>query len=87
MDQTPAIAETVGVIALDVKSLLGVVLKDGHCVIAALEEQFDRLGAKLGGVETVEENRTATALGVADFAREDGFFGGITAVLPAAARG
>ena len=45
------------------------------------EQQVDRLAAQLRAVETVEQNRPAAALGVADFAGEDRGLGRFVAAL------
>src|SRR5688572_19559708 len=73
VDEAPAVAEAVRIVALDMESVAGVVLEDGHGVVLAFEEKFDGLGAKLCPVEAVEEDRPAAALGVAHFTSEDGF--------------
>ena len=71
VDHAPAVAEVVGVDAVDVEAALAVPLQDGDAVDVAFQQQVDGLAAELGGVEAVEEDRPAAALGVADFTSED----------------
>ena len=80
MDDPPAVAELVGIHAVEVEAAVAV-LQGRHAVVVALEQQFDRLAAELGGVEAVEEDRPAAALGVADFPDEDGGVGALVAAL------
>ena len=48
-------------------------MQDRDGVVLAFDEQIDGLRAELRGVEAVEQDRPAAALGVADFTGEDRF--------------
>ena len=52
-------------------------MEDRNGVIAPFDEEVHGFGAEKGCVKAVEENGPAAALGMADFARKDGFLGGI----------
>ena len=80
MDAAPAIAELVGVDAVEGEAAVAI-LEGGDAVVETLEEQVDGLAPELRGVEAVEEDRPPTALGVADFADEDGGVGALVAAL------
>jgi len=82
VDQTPAIAKTVGVEALHVEAAFGAVLEDGYRVVPALDEKVDRLRTELSRVETVEQDRPAAELGVTNFSGEDRFAGGFAPAVP-----
>ena len=69
----PAVAEGVAVVAVHVEAALGAPLEDRDRVAHAVEQHVDRLAPELGGVEAVEQDRTAPALRVPDLPREDGF--------------
>ena len=72
VDQAPAVAEAVGVVAVDVEALRGVVLEEETALLRPSTSSSTALRAELRGVEAVEEDRPSAALGVADFAGEDG---------------
>ena len=76
MNETPAIAEAVRIVAFHVKSLVGVVLKDRSGVVASFNQQIDGLRSELGCKETIEENRPPAALRMADFSGEKGTMNG-----------
>ena len=67
VDEPPAIAETVGIVAFHVEPLRRVVLQDGDGVVASFQQQIHRLGAELGRIEAVEQDRAPAALRVPDF--------------------
>src|SRR5688500_15351429 len=73
VDETPPVAEPVGVVALDVKALRRVVLENGDGVVAAFGQKLDRFATLLRRVKPIEENWTATPLRVPDFPDENGF--------------
>ena len=78
VDDPPAVAELVGVHAVELEAAVPV-LERRDAVVVAVEEQVDGLAAELRGVEPVEQDRPAAALGVADLADEDG---GVGALVP-----
>ena len=81
VNQAPAVAKPVRVVALDVKALVGVVLEDGHGVVAPFHQQIDGLRAEQRRVEPVEEDGPAAALRVPDFPGEDRFPGRAPAAI------
>ena len=70
VNDAPAIAEIVAVDAADVEASLAVVLQDGDAVDLPFEQQVDRVAAELRAHRTIEVDRPAAALRVADFAGE-----------------
>ena len=81
MDEAPAVAEAVGVVAFHMKPFAAGVLQNGDGVVAAFDQQVHRLGPELRGIKAVKQNGPAAALGVADFAGEDGLLGGFAAPI------
>jgi hypothetical protein len=71
VNQAPAIAKTIRVVAFHVKALVGAVLENRHGVVAPFDEEVDCFRAEQGCIEPVEENGPSAALGVADFAGKD----------------
>src|SRR4051794_28386104 len=55
------------------KTFVGVVLEQRHGVVAAFDEQVDRLCSEERRVKPIEENRAPAALRVADLSGEDRF--------------
>ena len=71
----------VRIVAFNIKALGRVVLQNGNGVVAAFHEQFHGLRALLRRVKTVEQNRPAATLRVADFTREDRLLGRLAAPI------
>ena len=44
MNITPAVAKSVSIVTVDMKSFAGAVLQGGHGVVPPLNQEFDRLG-------------------------------------------
>ena len=80
VDRVRAIAEFVGVDAVDFEAAVAI-LKRGDAVVQTFGEQFHRFAAELRRVITIEQNRSPAALGVADLANENRGVGRFVAVL------
>src|SRR5215831_10878350 len=81
VNQAPAVTKSIRVVTFDVESLVGIVLKDRYGVVVSFDKQIDRLRTQLCRKKTIEENRPAATLSVADFSGEDGFRSGISAAV------
>ena len=73
VDDPPAVAEGVPIVAVHVEAALALPLDDGHRVVSALEEHVHGLAAELSGVPTTWIKLLAYALGAA-FASVAGAF-------------
>src|SRR5580704_17081418 len=71
MNQAPAVAKPVRVVALNVKALQRVVLENGHGIVSPFDQEIDGLRAELGRVESVEQDGPPATLGVTDLSGED----------------
>src|SRR5262249_24551622 len=79
MDEAPAVKESIGMVAFNVKPLIGVVLKDRNGVIPAFNEQINRLRTQLRRKEAIKEDRAPAALRVTDLSDKDRLGGGVAA--------
>lgn len=75
MDVAPAIAKTIGVIALDVEAFADVELQDRNAVVPAFQQQVHRVRPQFRRIEPVEQDWASAALRMTDFSGEDGFGG------------
>jgi hypothetical protein len=73
VNQAPAVAESVRIVAFHMEAPRLVVLQNGDRVVPAFVKKFDGLRAELRGVKAIEENRPSAALRVAHFPDEDSF--------------
>ena len=78
---SPPVTEPVGIISFDVKSAAGVVLQYGDRIILSFQQEFNRFGPKLSGVETVEKDRSSSSLSMTNFTSEDRFPGRVTSTI------
>src|SRR5258708_12104238 len=78
---SPPVTEPVGIIAFDVKSAARVVLQYCDRIILPFQQEFDRFGPKLSGIETVEKYRSSSSLSVTNFTSEDRFPGRVTSTI------
>ena len=81
VNQSPAIAKTIRVVAFDVEALLGLVLKNRNSIVAALDQEVDGLRTQQRRIKAIEEDGTAPALRVPDLSGEDRFLRGIAASI------
>ena len=80
VDGTPTIAETVGVDTIEDESAVAR-LQGRDAIVISLQEEIDSLPTQLSGIESIEENRPATALGVPDLSNENRRVGAFVATF------
>src|SRR5688572_24566007 len=76
MNTAPTVAKPVGVVALNMKSLFGVVLEHGYCIVLSVHEKVHSMGPQKRGVEAIEKYRPPASLCMPDLSGKDRFFGG-----------